>query len=445
MRPGSLSGDAMTRIGILAGGGRLPLMIAESATARGTGVHIVGIRGEADPEIARFPHTWVNWGQIGRMVATLRREGGEHLVIAGGVRRPDLWHVRPDAGFFASLPQIVGLMAAGGDDSVLTRVVRFFERKGLHVRGAHEIAPDLLAEEGALSGTALSGQARLDARIGFAVRRLLGRLDAGQSVVVADGRVLAIEGAEGTDRMLERVLGLPGREEAGSRQGVLAKGPKPGQELRIDMPAIGPRTIDSVVAAGLEGIAVEAGGVLVLDRDQTLRRADANACAIYGLGSEMHAPVPDPALRALRARLVGRLRPRRRDLRDVERGVAIVERLAEFATGKAVVIARAHVLAVEGAEGTAAMLARVRGLRQWSDRRSRRRIGVLVYRAAEDDTGGFLPLLQQAALQGLAVVAITGRGPMLERAREEAQTADNLGLCLLTCESGAGGERTGTA
>src|SRR5689334_20766823 len=119
----------MIRIAILAGGGRLPLMVAESAAARGANVHIVAIKGEADPEVARFPHTWVNWGQIGRMLATLRREGGEQLVIAGGVRRPDFWQIHPDAGFFASLPQIVGLIAAGGDDSVLTRVVRFFEAK----------------------------------------------------------------------------------------------------------------------------------------------------------------------------------------------------------------------------------------------------------------------------------------------------------------------------
>ena len=85
----------MTRIGILAGGGRLPLMIAESVVARGEGVHIVAIAGEADPAIARFPHTWVNWGQIGRMVATLRAEGADRLVIAGGVKRPDLWRIRP--------------------------------------------------------------------------------------------------------------------------------------------------------------------------------------------------------------------------------------------------------------------------------------------------------------------------------------------------------------
>ena len=194
----------MTRIGILAGGGRLPLMIAESVAARGGTVHIVGIEGEADPAIARFPHTWVNWGQIGRMVATLRGEGGRDLVIAGAVTRPDLRRIRPDAGFFRSLPQILRLLA-GGDDSVLTRVVRFFEGNGLEVRGVHEVAPDLLAGAGRLGSIALSEADRADAELGFAVRRALGPVDAGQAVVVARGRVLAIEGAEGTDAMLQRV------------------------------------------------------------------------------------------------------------------------------------------------------------------------------------------------------------------------------------------------
>ncbi|HJU32258.1 MAG TPA: LpxI family protein, partial [Hyphomicrobiaceae bacterium] len=113
----------MTPIGIVAGGGRLPLAIAESVTAHGGSVHIVGLEGEADAGITRFPHTWVNWGQIGRMVDTLHREAGPQLVIAGGVRRPNLKKIRPDLGFLKSLPKVFGLLA-GGDDSVLTRVVR---------------------------------------------------------------------------------------------------------------------------------------------------------------------------------------------------------------------------------------------------------------------------------------------------------------------------------
>ena len=155
-----------SRIGILAGGGKLPLTIAESVTAGGGSAHIVAIEGEADADIARFPHTWVNWGHVGRMVATLRRHA-DTLVIAGSVRRPNLWKIRPDLGFFLSMPQILEMMAGGGDDSVLSRVVRFFEAKGIEVRGAHEVAPDLLAPAGPAGALALAGEARADADLGF--------------------------------------------------------------------------------------------------------------------------------------------------------------------------------------------------------------------------------------------------------------------------------------
>jgi UDP-2,3-diacylglucosamine hydrolase len=429
----------MNRIGILAGGGRLPLMIAESVAARGDAVHIVAIKGEADPEIVRFPHTWVNWGEIGRMVSTLRSEAGE-LVIAGGVRRPDLWKVRPDSGFFTHLPQLFALLA-GGDDAVLSRVVRFFEQKGLRVRGAHEVAPDLLAAAGRLGAVALSDQGHVDARIGFSVRRVLGRLDAGQAVVVSDGKVLAIEGAEGTDAMLGRVALLAGRDSAAARRGVLAKGPKPGQELRIDMPAIGPNTVASAAAAGLAGIVVEAGSVLILDREQALRAADQAACAVVGLAGT-GAPAAGAASgygtpRA--ARVVGRLAPARRDARDLEKGLAVVECLAPFATGTAAVVARAYVLAIEAGEGAAAMLERVRGLRQWGEGRIGRRLGVLVCRVSGSSTGPApAALLEQAKAQGLAGVAVTGQIAALEPYAEAARLADDAGLFLVTCEAARG-------
>ena len=115
--------------------------------------------------------------------------------------------------------------------------------------------------------------------------RRWGVVDAGQAVVVAQGEVLAIEGAEGTDAMLQRVAALPHRGALGGRRGVLAKGPKPGQELRVDMPAIGPRTIEQAAAAKLAGVVVEAGAVLILDRDEAIRAADAAGCAVHGLGA----------------------------------------------------------------------------------------------------------------------------------------------------------------
>lgn len=429
---------AVTRLGILAGGGRLPLMIAESVTARGGHVHIAAIEGAADAEIARFPHTWVNLGQIGRIVATLSGEGRNELVIAGNVRRPDLWKIRPDAGFFGSLPQVFSLLA-GGDDSVLSRVVRFFEAKGLTVRGAHEVAPDLLADAGQIGAVALSRESLADAMVGFAVRAALGPLDAGQAVAVAGGRVLAIEGAEGTDAMLERVAGLARAEGEAVRRGVLTKGPKPGQELRVDMPAIGPRTIELAVAAHLAGIAIEAGAVLMLDRDETIRAANAHGCAIEGLKSPGDA-TPDGAGKAgVTGRVMGRLRPNARDRTDIARGLAAVERLARFDTGSAVVVARAYVLAFAAAESASAMLERVGALRQWGTRGTRR-IGVLVCRGDERaDAPAVQALFEAAARQGLAGIAVAGAPDVLACYEEMAAPADAQELFLVTCRTS--GER----
>jgi lipid-A-disaccharide synthase len=425
----------MTRLGILAGGGRLPLMIAESVVARGGHVHIAGIIGAADPGIARFPHTWVNLGQIGRIVATLSAEGRTELVIAGSVRRPDVWTIRPDAGFFTCLPQVFSLFA-GGDDSVLSRVVRFFEAKGLTVRGAHEVAPDLLADAGQLGAVALDRQGHADAMLGFAVRAALGPLDAGQAVAVADGRVLAIEGAEGTDAMLERIAGLAGAEGNDARRsGVLTKGPKPGQELRVDMPAIGPRTIELAVAARLAGIAVEAGAVLILDREETTRAANAHSCAIEGLASANigRAHSVGPTYGA--GRVMGRVRPSARNRADIAKGLAAVERLARFDTGGAVVVARAYILAFAAAESASAMLARVRALRQWGVR-GKRRLGVLVCRADQAaDASTLAALCEQAAAQGLSGIVVTGTAEALAPYEDLAPHADARGLFLVTCRA----------
>ncbi|HUC46382.1 MAG TPA: UDP-2,3-diacylglucosamine diphosphatase LpxI [Hyphomicrobiaceae bacterium] len=426
----------MTTIGILAGAGRLPLMIAESASQRGTAVHIVGIEGEADPAIARFPHTWVNWGQIGRMVRALAQEGGRQMVIAGAARRPDLKRIRPDAGFFRNLPFIVRLLA-GGDDAVLKRVVRFFEAHGFEVLGVHEVSPDLLAGCGRMGAVTLSAANRADAEIGFAVRRALGAVDAGQAVAVAGGKVLAIEGAEGTDAMLQRVAALAFHGGGGLSGGVLTKGPKPGQELRVDMPAIGPYTIEQAAAAGLAGVAVASGAVLILDRADAIRIADAHGCALEGLTDPEPAGGQAAAPR-LMGRVIGRRRPNRRDAADIATGVIAVAGLAPFATGRGVVVVRRYVRAIEAAEGPTAMLERAAALRrQWGLRW--RKAGAFVRRAeAGEDGKGLAALLSRVAAQELAGIALTGSAQALSAYEDAGRLADDLGLFLVLCEAGAG-------
>ena len=416
------------RIGILAGGGRLPVLLAESLAARGVGVHIVGLEGEADAAIAGFSHSWVRWGEIGRMLMTLRQEGCSELVIAGAVRRPNLWKLRPDAGLIRNLPRLARLLV-GGDDGVLTGVVRFFERMGLSVRGAHEVAPELLAATGRIGEAALAPSEEDDARRGFAVRRALQAVDAGQAVVVADGRVLAIEGAEGTDAMLQRLAAAGG---SAKRSGVLAKGPKPGQELRVDMPAIGPRTILNARAAGLAGVVVEAGAVLLLDRAQMLRVADEQGCAVHGLAAASPARLAPPLAR--RGRVIGRYRPKHGDQQDLELGVTAVTALAGIGVDGAVIVARAHVLAIEPGDGAAGMLQRVAALRQWG-LSGRRRSGVFVCAAEAAARGaGIDALLADASAQRLAGVVVVGAGHLIEPYDMAARLADELEIFLVICE-----------
>jgi DUF1009 family protein len=400
------------------------------------------------------------------------------MVIAGGVRRPDLWKLRPDAGFFRSLPQILAMMK-GGDDSVLSRVVRFFEAKGLEVEGAHEVAPDLVVGGGRLGAVALDAQARADAELGFAVRAALGPLDAGQAVVVGGGKVLAIEGAEGTDAMLTRVAEMRSLGASAGRSGVLAKGPKPGQELRVDMPAIGPRTVELAAAAGLAGLALEAGAVLLLDRAEAVPAADALGLAIEGLAvavggqTPRHrhreeaaavdargltpytvppAPNPSPGLDGApsarrggesdwrkwggesgrgRDTVIGRLRPNARASADIEKGLAAVECLSPFGAGQAVVVARAYLLAIAAADSTAAVLERTSALRQWGVG-ARRRVGVLACRTDAMERDAVAALLERAATAGLAGVAVTGAPSTVAAFEGAGERADRHGLFLLT-------------
>ncbi len=273
-------------LGIIAGRGPLPRAIAEAASSRGVSLHIVGIRGEAREEIERFPHTWVKWGEIGKMFRALDKNGCADIVIIGGVNRPDFSNVRLDLGAIKTLPFILSL-GKGGDDHVLSRVVRFFEEKGYRVHGAGDVAPELLAGEGVLGAKAPTAEDRADIDLALRVVGALGRLDVGQAAIVARGYVLAVEAAEGTDAMLARCAELraAGRTGKGGRAGVLVKVPKPGQEERVDLPTIGPDTVTKAAAAGLAGVAVAAGRVLIAERDATIAAADRDGLFLFGVNA----------------------------------------------------------------------------------------------------------------------------------------------------------------
>jgi len=397
-------------IGILAGGGSLPREIAEHVTARGERVHIVAIAGEVDDDLAPFPVTTVGWGQIGGIVGALKGAGCTDLVIVGSVSRPDLAALRPDLGFIRNLPALLRIIAGGGDDSVLTRVVRFFEQKGFVVVGPASVVPELLVGKGALGRIVADATQEQDVALGFSVVRALGPYDVGQAVIVAGGRVVAIEGAEGTDAMMAR----EGRQAGG----ILVKRPKPGQELRVDLPAIGPATIARAAEAGLAGVAVLAGGALAAERAELVRRADEAGLFVQGFEDASADEQEDVRVPPdWRFEKLGRLAPRLRQRADVCKGAAVFSALAPLAPSQGTIVAGRHVLAVEAGEGVAGLMERARDLHQWGRRYSARHAGVAVL-AQEVALG---PAVGNAAAAGLAGLALIGeRSPAAEHAAKEA-------------------------
>lgn len=392
-------------LAILAGGGRLPLLIAESVTARGGSVHIVAIRGEADSGIERYPQTWVNWGQIGRAIKAIKTHGGGTMVIAGRVSRPDLMTLRPDLELLRNVPAIARIVSAGGDNDVLTRVITFFEGCGLVVKGVHEVAPELVATA-ADTNPAPCPEASRDIALGTRVLAALADLDVGQAIAVADGRVVAIEGVDGTDRMLARLAANTPRTISG-RHGVLVKTPKAGQELRVDMPTIGPDTVSGAAAAGLAAIAVAAGQVLILDRAELERRAREAGVAVYILPMGMEHGIRAEAA-VCHLRQMGRIAPSRADIADIRMGVETITRLTQFKAGAAAAVVRGHVLAIAAAEAPDTFAARVAALRQWGAKRLPAPRGALVVRIASGTDAvalhALIPHLTRANIAGLALV-----------------------------------------
>jgi len=276
-------------LGIIAGGGVLPGRVAAAAQAAGRQVFLVGLEGYADPAVlAPFPHGFARLGAVGSIRALLRNQGCTELVLIGAVRRPSLTDLRPDAEGVRLLARI-GRAAFAGDDGLLAAIVRILREDGFAVRGAQEILHAALAPAGLLSRAAPDAQAMADISRGLAVLGLLGAADIGQACVVQQGIVLAVEAAEGTDAMIARAgtLARPGARP------VLVKRAKPGQDRRVDLPTIGPATIAAAAAAGLAGLACEAGSTLIADRAGLLARADETGLFVLGLDPQSLTGEPE--------------------------------------------------------------------------------------------------------------------------------------------------------
>jgi DUF1009 family protein len=281
---GDAKAEFGVKLGLIAGGGALPVGLAAHCRAVGRPLFVLRLVGFADPALEAFEGAWTGIAELGRGIAALRAAGCGAICLAGTVARPDLAALKPDLRGLRALPGAIAA-ARKGDDGLLTFMIREFESEGFAVEGAHQVMRSLTLSEGPMGARAPSPAHLADIARALEAARAIGRLDIGQGAVACDGLVLALEAQEGTDAMLERVASLPAalRGSPGQPRGVLAKASKPGQELRVDMPAIGPRTVELAARAGLAGVAGEAGQLLVVDRAQARRAADAAGLFIVGV------------------------------------------------------------------------------------------------------------------------------------------------------------------
>ena len=266
-------------LGIIAGGGPLPRRVADAARAAGRPVSVVVLEGHGDPAAwAGYPHIVLRFGLAARMLSWLKGQGVRQLVLSGSVTRPSFLSLRPDAES-VRLAVRIGRRAFGGDDELLTTVLAVLREEGFEPLGAQELLQGLLAPAGLLTRAAPDADAMADIARGVRVVRALGAVDVGQGAVVQQGLVLAVEAIEGTDAMLARAGALR-RDGPG---GVFVKLVKPGQDRRVDLPTLGAPTVAAAAAAGLRGIAFEAEGCILAERDAMIAAADAAGLFLLGL------------------------------------------------------------------------------------------------------------------------------------------------------------------
>ena len=272
-------------VGVIAGGGAMPFAVADSLAARGIAAVIFALKGACDPaQVARFRHHWISIGQLGKTTRLLRSEGCRDLIFIGTLARPALSDIRLDWGALRVMGQVVASFR-GGDDHLLSGIGRIFERDGFRLVGIKEAAPDLLMPEGCITRNAPDNDASADIARGREVLAALSPFDIGQAAIVIDGHVVAVEDIEGTDGLLARVARLrsEGRIRAKAGRGVLVKMPKSGQDLRYDLPTIGPRTVEGVAKAGLAGIAVAAANTIAAEPQAMIEAADQAGLFVTGL------------------------------------------------------------------------------------------------------------------------------------------------------------------
>lgn len=267
------------KLGIIAGGGCIPRMLIEHCKAVERDYFVLAIDGNADQALIddSVPHQWIRIGQAGTGFKRLHDEKVEEVIMIGTIKRPGFFDLVPDlrtAAFFAK----IGAKSLG-DDGILRALVSEIEAEGMKVKGIHEVMEQLLAKNGVLGKVKPSKQAVLDIKRGIEVALALGSVDVGQAVVVQQGLVLAVEGIEGTDKLLLRCKDYKRKGEGG----VLVKLRKLNQDVRIDLPTIGVETLKRAKECGLSGIVVHTGNGLIIDEAEVIKFANKEGMFVIGV------------------------------------------------------------------------------------------------------------------------------------------------------------------
>ncbi|MEO1693843.1 MAG: UDP-2,3-diacylglucosamine diphosphatase LpxI [Pseudomonadota bacterium] len=430
-------------LGILAGSGSLPLEVADAVQRRGERVQIIGLRGVASDAIQSFPHGWTGLGQVGRMLRLMRAADCDRLLILGGLRRPNVWQLRPDLGFFRHIGTIATIMR-GGDDAVLRRVIGFFERQGLTVVGVADVAPEVVASAGQIAGAGLGDAAMLAVQNASDLLDSTSRFDMGQAAIATPRGVIGIEDGGGTARLLASTPARSASDAKGkvskdrhakAADGavrVLMKRAKVGQDMRVDMPAIGPQTVAEAVTAGVSVIASAGGEALIAERSATVAAADSAGIVIAGVDVNRPA-VPRMTLGAEARALVAAVTHLGA---DAERALAITLTCAPHVDGPDVgtFVRRGHAM-VCLARGLAertwnARLADLHGPRShWVKRRRHGTLAISIARAHMQDRNAqriasLLTALARLHIAHLIVVHDEAPQPMLAMAGLEPGALD---------------------
>ena len=271
------------KVGLIAGDGSFPLEVADSISQKNKGVFIVALKDAASKDVERYPHIWIRMGQIGKAIQFLKENNCEELILIGGVKKPNVWLLKPDFGALKLFFKLI-MLPVKGDASILKTLINFLEIDNkFKVVGAEKYISHLLMSEGLLVGEKIDEKTQIDIDVAIANCKNIGSKDIGQACIVVDKEIIASEDESGTDKMLKDIISKKIRF---NKKGVLVKLVKPIQDRRVDLPAIGLQTMRLVKEIGLCGIALENRSSFISDKNQVIKFASANNIFIYGLSNE---------------------------------------------------------------------------------------------------------------------------------------------------------------